>query len=119
MYYRTMQENSVKHLFKNYGLSIVLLVLFLASWALQFISQVAKITRSNQEKGKDFIWSDFWPEFFSSTFENWQSEFLQLLTFVVLTSFLIHKNSAESRDGTDRIEKKVDRLLNMAQEQKK
>src|SRR5690349_2771593 len=35
----------------------------------------------------------------SATFENWQSEFLQLLTMAVLTSFLIHKGSAESRDS--------------------
>jgi len=33
--------------------------------------------------------------------ENWQSEFLQLLTFVVLTAVLIHRGSHESKDGDD------------------
>jgi hypothetical protein len=33
--------------------------------------------------------------------ENWQSEFLQLLTFVVVTTFLIHKGSHESKDTDD------------------
>ena len=51
------------------------------------------------------------------TLENWQSEFLQLLAFATLTSFLIHKGSPESRDAEDadretleRIEKKLDNL---------
>jgi hypothetical protein len=50
-----------------------------------------------------FIW-----QFLEKTFENWQSEFLQLLAMVVLTAFLIHKGSAESRDSTDRMERKID-----------
>ena len=101
----------LKRIFKNYGLSIVLLGLFLLTWCLQFIAQVIKVRNSALEKGQEFSWKIFFPEFFTSTFENWQSEFLQLLTFVFLTSFLIHKNSAESRDGMDRIERKVDKII--------
>ena len=52
-----------------------------------------------------------------ATFENWQSEFLQVFVFIVLTTFLVHRKSHESPD-TDydteaslrRIEAKVDRL---------
>jgi hypothetical protein len=101
----------IKTIWKNYNLSIVLLFLFLVSWGGQLISQYYKVYNEQLEKGLPFEWSTFWPEFFSATFENWQSEFLQLLTFVVLTAFLIHKNSAESRDGTDRIERKLDEIL--------
>ena len=36
-----------------------------------------------------------------ATFENWQSEFLQLFAMVVLTAFLIHRSSSESRDGAE------------------
>ena len=46
--------------------------------------------------------------------ENWQSEFLQLLTFVVLTTFLIHRGSHESRDSNEglllRIEDRLARI---------
>jgi hypothetical protein len=45
-----------------------------------------------------------------STLENWQSEFLQLFSFVVFSAILIHSGSAESRDGTDRIEEAVKRI---------
>ena len=59
-----------------------------------------------------YLWR--WGE---ATFENWQSEFLQLFTFVVLTTFLVHRRSHESPD-TDydteaslrRIEAKIDGL---------
>jgi uncharacterized protein DUF6766 len=45
-----------------------------------------------------------------ATFENWQSEFLQLLTFVVLTSVLIHKGSHESKDSDERLQAAVGRI---------
>lgn len=60
-----------------------------------------------------YVWS--WAE---ATFENWQSEFLQLFTMVALTSFLVFKGSPESRDGDDemkatleRIERRLDNLI--------
>jgi membrane protein implicated in regulation of membrane protease activity len=41
------------------------------------------------------------PEFISSVFENWESEFLQMSAYVVLTAMLIQRGSAESRDPDD------------------
>jgi hypothetical protein len=43
-------------------------------------------------------------EFGQWTLENWQSEFLQLFSFVVVSAVLIHHGSSESKDGTERIE---------------
>ena len=37
------------------------------------------------------------PTFISSVFENWESEFLQMSAYVVLTAILIQKGSAESQ----------------------
>src|SRR5690606_149500 len=37
-------------------------------------------------------------EFLSTVFENWESEFLQMATYVVLTAHLFQRGSAESRD---------------------
>jgi hypothetical protein len=53
---------------------------------------------------------DFVGEFAQSTMENWQSEFLQLFSFVVLAALYIHKGSAESRDGEDRMEASLRRI---------
>lgn len=56
----------------------------------------------------------YWGEW---TFQNWQSEFLEVLLLIVLTKYLVHKGSPESRDSQDemmaaieRIEKKVTKL---------
>jgi hypothetical protein len=112
--------SGARQAWNSYGLSITLAVLFLASWALQtwmgwneFVADQrahGEIARAFGEDG--YLWR--WGE---STFENWQSEFLQVFMFIVLTSFLVHRKSHESPD-TDydveaalrRIEAKVDTL---------
>ena len=110
----------LKRLWVDYGLSITLAVMFLVAWALQtwagwveFVSEQARHGEVAQAFGDDgYVWQ--WAE---STFENWQSEFLQIFVFIVLTTFLVHRKSHESPD-TDydseaalrRIEAKVDEL---------
>ncbi len=110
----------MRRLWRDYGLSITLAVLFLGAWALQtwtgwveFVAQQAAQGQSAEAFGDHgYIWS--WAQ---ATFENWQSEFLQVFTFIVLTTFLVHRKSHESPD-TDyeteaslrRIEAKVDDL---------
>jgi hypothetical protein len=96
---------------KKYGLSIVLLALFLGSWLLQTWFGWQEYVSESQLHGApaevlDYFWS--WGE---ATFENWQSEFLQLLTFVLLSTYLIHKGSPQSKDGSERMERKLDALL--------
>lgn len=39
--------------------------------------------------------------FLSALFENWESEFLQMATYVILTASLFQRGSAESRDPDD------------------
>jgi hypothetical protein len=40
-------------------------------------------------------------DFLSSLFENWESEFLQMSAYVMLTAMLFQRGSAESRDPDD------------------
>jgi hypothetical protein len=49
-------------------------------------------------------------EFGQSTLKNWQSEFLQLFSFVVLAAMFIHKGSAESKDGDEKLEASLRRI---------
>ena len=91
-------------LLRDRSLGIVLLVIFLVSWALQGWTGWNEFEAEQLEHGQaaafwgqsGYIWA-----FLQATMENWQSEFLQLLTFVVLTSFLIWRGSPESREGQD------------------
>lgn len=61
--------------------------------------------------GSDPQVGDSVAEFAKSTLEeNWQSEFLQLFSFVVLAALYIHKGSAESKDGEENIEASLRRI---------
>jgi len=107
----------MKKFFKNYSLSIVLFLLFFFSWIGQLWAQWPEFVSQQEMHGAEVSVKEFMPMFWQATFENWQSEFLQLFTFVVLTTYLIHKGSHESKDSQDemqaaieRIEKQVDKL---------
>jgi hypothetical protein len=94
----------------NYGLSIVLFLMFLVTWALQGVAQWQEYVHEALAHGETPSGKDFMPPFWKSTLENWQSEFLQLFTFVTLTTYLIHKGSPESKDGNDEMEKTLERI---------
>jgi hypothetical protein len=88
-------------LFKNNGLTIALLALFLVSifgqWLAGWKVENEELLRHG---GRALSLGAYTvgPAFLSSVFENWESEFLQMSTYVVLTSMLIQRGSAESRD---------------------
>ena len=47
------------------------------------------------------------------TFENWQSEFLQLLWQVVGLAYFLYVGSPSSKENDDRLEAKVDALIRL------
>ncbi|WP_165187901.1 DUF6766 family protein [Caulobacter soli] len=86
---------------KNNGLTIVLMVMFAASFVGQWLTGWRVAVEDLQRHGQAVIgpWaylSD--PMFISTVFENWESEFLQMAVYVVLTAFLIQRGSSESKD---------------------
>jgi hypothetical protein len=97
-------------LFRDYGLSIALLGMFLVAWIGQFIAQWIEFANEQHQQGESFQFWDYFPAFWSATLENWQSEFLQLLTFVVLTAYLIHRGSNESKDSQDEMKQQMNRI---------
>lgn len=56
-------------------------------------------------------------EMLRDTFENWQSEFLQLLWQVVGLTILLHVGSPQSKDSEDRSEAKLDAILRVVDPQ--
>ena len=87
-------------MWRNHGLSIVLLSLFLATTAGQAFSGWLDHNESEQQHGNEtssfgaYLMSG---HFWEATGENWESEFLQMAAFVLLTTFLYQKGSAESK----------------------
>ncbi|MDQ4421836.1 hypothetical protein OOT33_15550 [Sphingobium sp. DEHP117] len=47
------------------------------------------------------------------TFENWQSEFLQLLWQVLGLAYFLYVGSPSSKENDDRLEAKIDELIRM------
>ena len=100
----------MRRLWRDYNLSIVLFGLFLTSWVLQAVTQWFEMANEAQAHGQAASMAEFLPAFLSATFENWQSEFLQLFTMVVLTAYLIHKGSHESKDTDDKVNEALARI---------
>jgi len=86
---------------RNNGLSIVLTLLFLVFLAGQAVAGMYEYNDEQQEHGQptvDFAGYLNTSHFVEATMENWESEFLQMFFFVVLTACLYQKGSAESKD---------------------
>jgi SNF2 family DNA or RNA helicase len=105
--------------FRNYGLSIVLIILFLLAWLLQGTFQWQQFVNEAQQNNRESKVEEFTPEFLASTFENWQSEFLQLATFVILSTYLIHKGSPQSKDSDEEIKQMIKGLQKKAPARRK
>ncbi len=91
----------MRRLFRNNGLSIVVLLFFFAFLVGQAITGRLQHNEDQQQHGYpaagylEYLGTD---HFLEATMENWESEFLQMFAFIVLTTFLYQKGSAESKD---------------------
>ena len=58
--------------------------------------------------------SEWFVEMGRDTFENWQSEFLQLIWQVAGLAYFLYVGSPSSKENDDRLEAKIDELMRMA-----
>lgn len=92
------------------SLSIVFLFLTLSALFGQFVTGLHTKNEELLEKGlPQFSWTDYMSSghFIQATFENWESEFLQMMLYVVLTIWLRQKGSSESKglDGPEDVDR--------------
>ncbi len=104
------KRTGIRKTFSNFGLSIVLAILFFTSWVAQGIAEWQVFVDEQRAHQESAEVGDFIAQFAQSTLENWQSEFLQLFSFVVLAALYLHRGSAESRDSDDRMEEALKRI---------
>jgi hypothetical protein len=91
-------RNSV---WRNHGLSIVLLLLFAGTFVGQIWAGWLSHNEELRDHGEPAISLGRYlvtGHFGEATFENWESEFLQMSAYVMLTAFLFQRGSAESKD---------------------
>jgi hypothetical protein len=96
-----MSGARMKRLWHYNGLSITFLGLFLVfQLGLSIVGQ----RQYNQERVEhqrptlSYLAYLSNPAFLETTMENWESEFLQMFAYVVLTAFLFQKGASESKD---------------------
>ena len=100
----------MKKFLYNNGLSLVFFALFLISIGGQFLTGFSEHNKERKEDGQppismaDYLHSG---HFIQATFENWESEFLQMGLFVLLTISLRQKGSSESKrcDGPEEVDR--------------
>jgi hypothetical protein len=101
----------MRRVWRDNGLSIVLLTLFIMSLVGQSLAGHRHYNDERRDHGEqpmsygEYLSS---PEFLEVTMENWESEFLQMGAYVFLTAFLFQRGSAESKDP-DKKQEPVDR----------
>jgi hypothetical protein len=95
-----MSSNDVARWFRDRGLTLLLLSMFALFLAGQLATGAAEYNAEQQEHGQPLVTLTQYlgtGHCWEAVFENWESEFLQMAVFVLLTTFLIQKGSPESR----------------------
>lgn len=90
---------------KRYAYAWITLAFFAGSLVLHWL--FGYLAFVEEHKSAD----GFVIEMLRDTFENWQSEFLQLLWQVCGLAWFLYIGSPASREGDERVEKKIDLLL--------
>jgi hypothetical protein len=91
----------MRDILRSNGLSLALLALFLASIVGQAFAgwyALGEELAIHGQPAPDLRTYLATGHFLSAIFENWESEFLQMTVYVVLTAVLIQKGSPESRN---------------------
>lgn len=98
---------------RRYGYAWLTLGFFLVSFLLHWTFGWAAYAEEAQSHGQAPQVGAYLNEMLRDTFENWQSEFLQLLWQVVGLAYFLYVGSPASKENDDRMEAKIDALMRM------
>ena len=99
--------------FRKYAYAWITLTFFLVSLALHWYFGWQAYVDEARAHGSMAEMNGYLVEMSRDTFENWQSEFLQLLWQVVGLAYFLYLGSPSSKENDDRLEAKVDELLKL------
>jgi hypothetical protein len=97
----TGNRRTARKFLRDNALTLASLLLFGAFLSAQSVTGWSVYNDDQEEHGQqavgfvEYLGSG---HFIEATFENWESEFLQMGMYVLLTAFLIQRGSAESKD---------------------
>ncbi len=96
-----LDQVRLQRLLKDNGLSLVLGSLFIVFLVGHSIAGLLDYNAEQQSHGQQVVGYLSYlttAHFLESVAENWESEFLQIFGYVMLTAFLFQRGSAESKD---------------------
>ena len=97
-------------LLRKYGYAWLTLGFFLGSFLLHWYFGWQAFGSEAAEHGQAPVQAEYLDQMLRDTFENWQSEFLQVFVFILLTTILMHRKSHESPDADDATEATLRRI---------
>lgn len=100
-----------RSLWTRYGFAWVTIALFVITLTGHWIFGWFAYVREQLDHGQAVEVGGYTIQMMRDTFENWQSEFLQLLWQVAGLALLLHVGSPQSKEGDDRMEAKIDAIL--------
>lgn len=103
---------------KHYGFFWVTLGFFIISISLHWVFAWYSYIQEQEEHKQPIEFNDYLNETLRDTMENWQSEFLQLMWQVVGLSILWFVGSSQSKESDDRLEEKIDLLIQKLEPEK-
>ncbi|MEP7350196.1 MAG: DUF6766 family protein [Sphingorhabdus sp.] len=98
---------------RKYAYAWITLVFFLGTFTLHWIFGWYSFADEARQHGVQPDVNAYLMEMGRDTFENWQSEFLQLLWQVVGLAYFLYVGSPSSKENDDRVEAKIDELLKL------
>ncbi len=99
---------------KRYAYAWLTAGFFLVSIAGHWMFGWYAFANEAAQHGQDPNFAEFAVQLGRDTFENWQSEFLQLLWQVVGLAYFLYVGSPASKENDDRMEAKIDELLKLS-----
>ena len=96
---------------RKYAYAWITLGFFAVSFALHWWFGWKAFADEARDHGQTPETAAYLTQMARDTFENWQSEFLQLLWQVVGLAYFLYVGSPSSKENDDRMEAKIDALL--------
>ena len=101
---------NLRRVWPHFGLSLVFATLFVVTLVAHGFADWGVYAQDQRAQGQQPTLAGYGITFSEDTLQNWQSEFLQNFSFIALAALLIHRRSAESKDGEEQIQAALERI---------
>lgn len=110
----SMEDEADRHgIFGKYAYGWLTLGFFLGALVLHWFFGWRSFVAEAHEHGQVAATGEYLDQMLRDTFENWQSEFLQLLWQVAGLAYFLYVGSPTSKENDDRMEAKIDALIRL------